>query len=78
MGSLLQRALVGVNGECRVPPMQWQAAKVLPGGCTKGELTLVGQQQALELGQFLRRRYVDQLGFLPEASTAGAVAGGVV
>ena len=30
-----------------------------------GELTLIGQQQARDLGGWLRQRYVDQLGFLP-------------
>lgn len=48
---------------------------MLPGGCTKGELTLVGQQQALDLGAWLRRRYVQQLCFLPPRSAAGAVSG---
>ena len=52
------------------------AAKVLPGGCTKGELTLQGQQQALDLGAWLRRRYIDELGLLPSAAPPGAVAGG--
>lgn len=37
----------------------------LPGGCHKGELTKLGQVQAREVGEWLRRRYVDQLGFLP-------------
>ena len=40
---------------------------MLPGGCTKGELTRPGQQQAYDLGAWLRQRYVDQLGFLPPA-----------
>jgi hypothetical protein len=40
------------------------AAK-LPGGCHKGQLTRVGQQQALGLGKWLRARYVEQLGFVP-------------
>jgi len=38
---------------------------VLPGGCTRGELTLSGQRQARELGAWLRQRYVDSTGFLP-------------
>lgn len=38
---------------------------ILPGGCHKGELTKVGQQQAREVGEWLRQRYVDDLGFLP-------------
>ncbi len=42
-----------------------QAATVLPGGCTRGELTLSGQRQARELGAWLRHRYVDSTGFLP-------------
>ncbi|KAL6770484.1 hypothetical protein ACKKBF_B31420 [Auxenochlorella protothecoides x Auxenochlorella symbiontica] len=36
-----------------------------PGGCSKGELTRLGQRQALAFGRWLRRRYVDTLGFLP-------------
>ncbi len=38
---------------------------MLPGGCTRGELTLSGQRQARELGAWLRQRYVDSTGFLP-------------
>ena len=37
----------------------------LPGGCHKGELTKVGQQQAREVGDWLRGRYIHQLNFLP-------------
>jgi hypothetical protein len=48
---------------------------VLPGGCTKGELTLLGQRQAIDTGAWLRQRYVDQLSFLPPTATAGAVSG---
>jgi hypothetical protein len=51
-----------------------QVAARLPGGCHKGELTLVGQQQALELGQWLRARYVEGLGFMPPAYQVGAWA----
>jgi hypothetical protein len=42
-----------------------QAATVFPGGCTKGELTLLGQRQARDLGAWLRDRYVNQAQFLP-------------
>lgn len=52
-----------------------QAATVLPGGCSKGELTLQGQQQALSLGAWLRNRYVKELGFLLPDPPRGAVAG---
>lgn len=52
-----------------------QAARVLPGGCTKGELTLLGQRQAIDTGAWLRQRYVDQLSFLPPTASAGAVSG---
>ena len=41
-----------------------QARSVLPGGCTKGELTRPGQLQSRELGQWLRQRYVQKLQFL--------------
>ncbi len=38
-----------------------------PGGCSKGELTLEGQRQARDLGQYLRWRYVMvNEGFLPD------------
>ena len=41
-----------------------QAKSVLPGGCTKGELTQPGQLQSRELGQQLRQRYIQELQFL--------------
>ena len=41
-----------------------QAKSVLPGGCTKGELTVPGQLQSRELGQYLRQRYIQDLQFL--------------
>ena len=37
----------------------------LPGGCHKGELTKLGQQQARKVGDWLRDRYIHQLNFLP-------------
>ena len=37
----------------------------LPGGCHKGELTKLGQQQARDVGEWLRQRYVQDLSFLP-------------
>jgi hypothetical protein len=49
----------------RRPTVSPQAKMLLPGGCTKGELTLIGQQQSLEFGKWLRERYVEQLTFLP-------------
>lgn len=52
-----------------------QAATILPGGCSQGELTLQGQQQALALGTWLRNRYVDDLEFLPPEPLQGTVAG---
>jgi hypothetical protein len=54
------------------PPLPPQVAIKLPGGCHKGQLTLVGQQQALDLGRWLRSRYVDQLGFMPGQHEVGA------
>ena len=37
-----------------------------------GELTLIGQQQARDLGSWLRQRYVDQYGFLsPDMKVTG-------
>jgi lysophosphatidic acid phosphatase type 6 len=45
-----------------------QVAARLPGGaCHRGELTREGYAQALALGEWLRRRYVDGARFLPEA-----------
>ena len=41
-----------------------QAESVLPGGCTKGELTRPGQLQSRELGQQLRQRYIQELQFI--------------
>lgn len=43
----------------------WQARTQLPGGCTKGELTKPGQQQARELGSWLRQQYIEKYGFMP-------------
>ena len=38
---------------------------ILPGGCSKGELTWHGQAQSRNLGTWLRDRYVEDFGFLP-------------
>eukprot|EP00197_Chlamydomonas_leiostraca_P004794 CAMPEP_0202870166 /NCGR_PEP_ID=MMETSP1391-20130828/14819_1 /ASSEMBLY_ACC=CAM_ASM_000867 /TAXON_ID=1034604 /ORGANISM="Chlamydomonas leiostraca, Strain SAG 11-49" /LENGTH=509 /DNA_ID=CAMNT_0049550657 /DNA_START=81 /DNA_END=1610 /DNA_ORIENTATION=- len=45
-----------------------QINKVLNGGCHAGQLTKPGQVQALELGQWLRGRYVQRFGFLPDGT----------
>ena len=42
-----------------------QKKVVFAGGCKKGQLTAMGQLQALQLGGWLRERYVDRNGFLP-------------
>ena len=44
--------------------MPAQARSVLPGGCTKGELTVPGQLQSRDLGKWLRQRYVKELAYL--------------
>ena len=43
----------------------------LPGGCHKGELTKLGQQQARDVGEWLRQRYVQDLSFLPAQYEVG-------
>lgn len=42
-----------------------QIATKFDGGCHKGELTRLGQIQARELGDWLRRRYISRLRFMP-------------
>lgn len=51
-----------------------QLATVYEGGCHKGELTLVGQGQALGLGRWLRARYVEKYGLLPPRLQDGVLA----
>ena len=43
-----------------------QMDTILPGGCSKGELTRHGQMQSRNLGKWLRDRYVSDLGLIPE------------
>ncbi|GIL63317.1 hypothetical protein Vafri_17410 [Volvox africanus] len=50
-----------------------QRAVVLEGGCRKGELTLLGQSQALDMGRWLRSNYVETAGFLPPTYQDGVV-----
>ena len=50
----------------KTPSEYVQVNTVWPGGCKKGELTWVGQQQSRELGKWLRQRYVQQIPFLPD------------
>ncbi|PSC67963.1 Lysophosphatidic acid phosphatase type 6 [Micractinium conductrix] len=45
------------------------------GGCSKGELTLIGQEQAREFGRWLRWRYSMVYGLLPGSYQEGAVLG---
>jgi hypothetical protein len=45
----------------------------LPGGCSKGELTKLGKQQSLEFGEWLRKRYVEDFGYLPSHFQEGTV-----
>lgn len=40
--------------------------KVMQGGCSKGELTKLGQQQAVSLGTWLRHRYLGAAALLPD------------
>ena len=51
-----------------------QMATRYAGGCVKGELTRDGQRQARSFGAWLRQRYVQQLGFLPEEHRGGSLA----
>lgn len=55
------------------PDDQRQVDQRYEGGCSKGELTLVGQEQAREFGRWLRWRYHMVLGLLPERHEPGAV-----
>jgi hypothetical protein len=52
-----------------------QVATVFKGGCARGELTREGQQQARSYGRWLRRRYVGELGLLPERQEEGVLVG---
>jgi len=53
-----------------------QRATILKGGCHKGELTLLGKDQALGLGRWLRERYAHggPGAFLPPAYAPGCCA----
>lgn len=51
-----------------------QMGTALPGGCHKGELTILGKMQAFELGKDLRQRYCDELGFLPAEYSQGDIS----
>ncbi len=42
-----------------------QMDTILPGGCSKGELTWHGQAQSRNLGKWLRERYVEDFGLIP-------------
>lgn len=58
------------------PKSDWDERQVstkLPGGCSKGELTVQGQKQAFEFGQQLRQRYVDTMQFLPPQYQEGVL-----
>ncbi|KAK9804074.1 hypothetical protein WJX73_002754 [Symbiochloris irregularis] len=45
------------------------------GGCHKGQLTLLGQEQTRALGSWLRQRYMDQMHFLePQLEHAGVLS----
>ncbi|KAK9915420.1 hypothetical protein WJX75_008934 [Coccomyxa subellipsoidea] len=73
----LQLAVTDLNGGPQ-PPLSHDAVQArtqLPGGCTKGELTKLGQQQARELGSWLRQQYIEKYGFLPPDYREGLVLG---
>ena len=50
----------------------------LPGGCHKGELTKLGQQQARDVGEWLRQRYVQDLSFLPAQYEVGCTESPII
>lgn len=52
-----------------------QVATVFAGGCSRGQLTREGQQQARSFGRWLRQRYMMDLKFLPEEYREDAVYG---
>ena len=47
--------------------MDLQMDTILPGGCSKGELTRHGQMQSRNLGKWMRDRYISDLGFIPDS-----------
>ncbi|GIL63318.1 hypothetical protein Vafri_17410 [Volvox africanus] len=68
------RHLRGTSSSPRLSAPSWmQRAVVLEGGCRKGELTLLGQSQALDMGRWLRSNYVETAGFLPPTYQDGVV-----
>lgn len=67
-------ALFDEHGSGEPPPILDPATPLLPGGCREGQLTRNGYDMALDLGTWLRSRYVDSLGFLPPAWQPGLAA----
>lgn len=70
-GAPLLHGMPAATLAARPPPAQ--VDQRYEGGCSKGELTLVGQEQAREFGRWLRWRYHMVLGLLPERHEPGAV-----
>lgn len=50
-----------------------QVNTILKGGCRKGELTKIGQKQAVNFGSWMRHRYVEQLKYLDHNYTPGTL-----
>ncbi|GAX83875.1 hypothetical protein CEUSTIGMA_g11300.t1 [Chlamydomonas eustigma] len=62
------------TGLPEAPPILDLGSKKLPGGCRMGQLTFAGHDMAVELGTWLRERYVNQLGFLPPTLEPAAMS----
>lgn len=67
------RCFTQQHSPCHAPAWRRQVNQRYVGGCSKGELTLVGQEQAREFGRWLRWRYHMVHGLLPERHEPGVV-----
>lgn len=47
-------------------PEEFILNRIMKGGIGRGQLTYVGEKQMFDLGQKLKKRYIDELKFLPK------------